>query len=263
MSDPRSTPPSTNDSGDEPTPEKLAERVEEKYDFEDFGPREMAEMTPEEWDAAFDEAAWITGTELLDRVEADLRNRIAERDVFAVLERETVEAGDDGAGGTEEALLAYSDEGWAYVYDDGTVEGSGTVLRDVKPTVALASMDEYEVPDPPEGEALPTPEEIAEGSGDLGNVVMQVVAAIQLLAGVALLVAWIAFALPVVAGLAAFGFLLFGAFMFLLVANARLSDRFRAAEYRDRLREVGVESGDRPDFLPEPGRPAEEPDEGE
>ena len=258
MSDPRSSAPSTADDADEPTPEELAERVEEKYDFENFGPREMAEMTPEEWDAAFDPDTWITGPELLDRVEADLQNRIADRDVFAVLERETIEVGDSH----EEVLMAYSDEGWAYVYEDGTVEGSGTVLRDVKPTVALASMDEYEVPEPPEGRVLPTPGEIAEGSGDLGNVMMQVIAGIQLVAGLALLVAWIAFSLPAVAGLAGFGFLLFGAFMFLVVANARLSDRFRAAEYRDRLREAGVESGDRPDFLPEPGRQREEPDDG-
>jgi hypothetical protein len=275
MSDPRSSAPSTaDDTGEDSTPEELAERVEEKYDFENFGPRDMAEMTPEEWEAVFDPDSWITGPELLNRVEADLRNRIAERDVFAVLERETVggdvadsegadgERSDPETGDSEEVLVAYSDEGWAYVYEDGTVEGSGTVLRDVKPSVALASMDDYEVSDPPEGTALPTPEEIAEGSGDLGNVMMQVVGGIQILAGLGLLVAWIALSLPVVAGIAAFGFLLFGVFVFLLVANARLSDRFRAAEYRDRLRAAGVESGDRPEFLPQPGRRSDETDDG-
>jgi hypothetical protein len=33
------------------------------------------------------------------------------------------------------------------------------------------------------------------------------------------------------------------------VANARLSDKFRAEEFRNRLRAVGLEDGDRPDFL--------------
>ena len=251
MSDPRSTESSEPGETEEYSKAELAERVEEKYDFENFGPREMAEMTPEEWEAAFDSDAWITGRKLLDRVEADLHQRIANRDVFAVLERELANG--------EDHLLAYSDEGYAIVYEDGSIEGSGTVLRDVKPSVALASMDDYDVPEVPEGRTLPTPEEVAEGSGDLGNVVIQAVAGIQVFAGLALLVAWIAFALPIIAGIAAFGFLLFGVLLFVLVANARLSDRFRAAEYRDRLRAVGVESGERPDFFP----PVGERDDGQ
>jgi hypothetical protein len=223
---------------DRPSPEE----VEAKYDFEDFGPREMAEMSYEEWEVAFDHDSWITGEELLDRAEADLKSRVADRDVFAVVER--IEQ--DG----EPRLVAYSDEGYAVVYPDGTVEGSGTVLRDVKPTIALASMESYEVPEPPEGDVLPDPAEVPEGSGKLGNQLMQVVAAVHVLAGVALFAAWIAVGLPIVAAVAAGGFLLFGVFVFLLVANARLSDRFRAEEYRNRLRAVGMEDGDRPEFLP-------------
>lgn len=38
--------------------------------------------------------------------------------------------------------------------------------------------------------------------------------------------------------------------IFLVVANARLSDRFRAEEYRERLRAGGVDTDERPDFLP-------------
>ncbi|WP_232820595.1 DUF7319 domain-containing protein [Halorussus litoreus] len=226
--------------------------IEERYDFEDFGPRDMAEMSYEEWEAAFDPDSWITGPRLLDRVEADLQNRVANRDVFAVLER--IER--DG----EPQLLAYSDEGYAVVYPDGSVEGSGTVLRDVKPSVALASMDSYEVPDPPEGDALPDPAEVPEGSGELGNRLMQIIGAVHLLAGVALLVAWVALALPLVAAVAAVGFLLFGVFVFLLVANARLSDRFRAEEYRNRLRAVGIDDEERPEFLPD-GEDGPESDE--
>jgi hypothetical protein len=51
------------------------------------------------------------------------------------------------------------------------------------------------------------------------------------------------------------GFLTIGLILFTVVANARLSDRFRAEEYRNRLRAIGLESGERPDFVPiEDGR---------
>ncbi|WP_205254478.1 MULTISPECIES: hypothetical protein [Halorussus] len=226
---------------DRPSPEE----VEEKYDFEDFGPRDMAEMSYEEWEVAFDHDSWITGDALLDRVEADLKSRVADRDVFAVVERIEQEG--------EPQLLAYSDEGYAVVYPDGSVEGSGTVLRDVKPSVALSSMESYEVPEVPEGDVLPDPAEVPEGSGQLGNQLMQVVAGVHVLAGVALFAAWIAMGLPLVAAVAAVGFFVFGVFVFLLVANARLSDRFRAEEYRNRLRAVGLDDDERPEFLPGEG----------
>ncbi|MFC4449700.1 DUF7319 domain-containing protein [Halorussus aquaticus] len=228
---------SPDEDGDRPTPEE----VEERYDFEDFGPRDMAEMSYEEWQVAFDHDSWITGEQLLDRVEDDLNSRVADRDVFAVVERIEREG--------QPQLLAYSDEGYAVVYPDGSVEGSGTVLRDVKPSVALASMESYEVPEPPEGDVLPDPAEVPEGSGKLGNQLMQVIAAVHVLAGVALFAAWIVVGLPIVAAVAALGFLFFGVFVFLLVANARLSDRFRAEEYRNRLRAVGLEDDERPEFL--------------
>jgi hypothetical protein len=82
---------------------------------------------------------------------------------------------------------------------------------------------------------------------------MQIIAAVHVLAGVALFVAWIAVGLPIVAAVASLGFFFFGVFVFLLVANARLSDRFRAEEYRNRLRAVGLEDDERPDFLPGEG----------
>ncbi|WP_435179416.1 DUF7319 domain-containing protein [Halorussus sp. AFM4] len=236
----RGEPPADADR-ERPSPEE----VEEKYDFENFGPRDMAEMSYEEWEVAFDHDSWITGDALLDRVEADLKSRVADRDVFAVVER--IER--DG----ESQLLAYSDEGYAVVYPDGSVEGSGTVLRDVKPSVALSSMESYEVPEMPEGDVLPDPAEVPEGSGKLGNQLMQVVAGVHVLAGIALFAAWIAMGLPLVAAVAAFGFAIFGVFVFLLVANARLSDRFRAEEYRNRLRAVGLEDDERPEFLPGEG----------
>lgn len=241
--------------------EELRREVEQEYDFEEFGPQDMAEMSFEEWDAAFDHDSWITGEDLLDRVEADLKSRVADRDVFAVVERveaDELERVDDDElqhveEGDEPRLLAYSDEGYAVVYPDGSVEGSGTVLRDVKPSVALASMDDYEVPEMPEGDVLPDPAEVPEGSGRLGDQLMQVVAAVHVLAGVALFVAWITVGLPLVAAVAAVGFFVFGVFVFLLVANARLSDRFRAEEYRNRLRAVGLEDDERPAFLEDGG----------
>ena len=239
-------PKRTDESEDAKT---LRREVEEKYDFENFGPQDMAEMSYEEWDAAFDAGTWITGEELLERVEADLKNRVADRDVFAVVERIEREG--------VPLLLAYSDEGYAVVHPDGSIEGRGTVLRDVKPSVALASMDSYEVPDAPDGDTLPDPAEVPEGSGELGNQLMQVIAAVHFVAGVGLLLSGPLFGVGgqglVIAVVAGIGFLVFSVFVFLVVANARLSDRFRAEEYRNRLRAVGIEGDDRPAFLDEEG----------
>jgi len=223
--------------------EALRAEVEAEYDFDNFGPSDMARMSPEEWDVSFDPETWTTGAALLDRVEDELKSRIASREVFAVLERvrET-----DG-----ERVLAYSDAGYAIVYPDGTIEGRGTVLEDVKPTVALCSMPEYEPAEPPENYALPAPEEVPERSGELGNVVMQVVAALQLIAGIVLLGAWLFTDLStLIAPTMALVFLAIAVFLFVTVANARLSDRFRSEEYRERLRSVQLERGERPDFVP-------------
>lgn len=215
----------------------------EEFDFEDFGPEDMARMSADEWDAAFDPDSWITGEELIDRVEDDLKNRIANRDVFAVLERF------EGPP----RLLAYSDEGYAIVYPDGSVEGEGTVVRDVKPTVALCSMDDYEVPDPPENWSLPDPDEVPEGSGDLGNQMLQVIAFGLLLAGIGAFVGLFVGNVgqsAVIVLIVALLFVLASVFLFIVVANARLSDRFRATEYQNRLRAAGVQSAERPDFVP-------------
>lgn len=230
--------------------ESLRREVEAKYDFEDFGPEDMAEMSADEWEAAFDPETWVVGPELLDRVEQDLKGRIATRDVFAVVERfET-------AG--EERLVAYSDEGYAIVAPDGSVEGRGTVLRDVKPTVALCSMDSYDVPDAPDDVSLPDPDDVPEGTGQLGNNLLQFVAFAQILTGLGLLAAWLfTDAVPTPRGVVnlvppvvSLVFVGIGVFLFAVVANARLSDRFRAEEFRNRLRAVGVDEDDRPDFLP-------------
>ncbi|MFB6107416.1 MAG: hypothetical protein ABEJ82_01085 [Haloplanus sp.] len=245
-----------SDAGDDPEAEEtpadldaLRERVEERYDFEDFGPSDMASMSLDEWEAAFDPETWIVGEELLDRVEADLEHRVATREVFAVVER--VGEGED------DRVVAYSDEGYAVVAPDGTVEGEGTVLRDVEPTVVLCSMDTYEVPDPPADGGLPQPREVVEGTGQLGNNVLQVVAGAQLLTGVGLLVLWsFTDAVPSPRGYAnlvvptvALVFVGIALFLFTVVANARLSDRFRAEEYRNRLRALGLGEGDPPEDL--------------
>lgn len=226
---------------------ELRRAVEENYDFEDFDAAEMAEMSRDEWEAVFDADTWVTGEALLDRVDRDLRASVERRDVFAVVERDVV-ATDDGP---EPVVLAYSDEGYAVVYPDGTVEGRGTVLRDVKPVVALCSMPDYE-PNSPVGDGtLPEPETVSGGETELGNRVMQVVGVIQLVAGGVLVIAWIAYELSIIVPVVAVGFLLFGIFVLGLVANARLADRFRAEEYRERLRSTGVGEGDRPSFVPE------------
>ncbi|WP_436923773.1 DUF7319 domain-containing protein [Halosimplex amylolyticum] len=240
--------------------EALREQVEAEYDFEDFGPADMESMSADEWEAVFDPDSWITGQELLDRIEADLKRRVADREVFARIERQ------------DDRILAYSDEGYATVYADGSVEGHGTVLRDVKPTVALASMDSYEVPEAPPEDLLPEPQEVPEGSGELGNTMLQVVAGFQVLAGVLLVVGWLVISIGLVEppgggsvrslnviGMLVAGvvFLGIGLLLFTVVANARLSDKFRAEEYRNRLRAVELEPDERPDFLPDDGAATE------
>jgi hypothetical protein len=244
----------------------LREQVEAEYDFDDFGPADMARMSGEEWEAAFDPESWITGGELLDRVEDELNQRVADREVFARLERRN------------DRILAYSDTGYATIYADGTVEGRGTVLRDVKPTVALCSMESYDPPeDPPEG-TLPEPQEVPEGSGQLGNWMLQAVAGAQVLAGLVLVGAWLLMTVGLltppggasvrslnVIGMLVAGVLFvgIGIFLFTVVANARLSDRFRAEEYRNRLRAVDLEPGERPEVLPDEERAALEDRESE
>ncbi|WP_396610332.1 hypothetical protein ACH9L7_08720 [Haloferax sp. S1W] len=242
--EPESSEAGVDDTVSEDELEALRREVESKYDFENFGPADMAKMSVKEWEAAFDPNSWIVGEELLDRVEEELRYRVAIREVFAVLERVT----ENG----EPRILAYSDEGYAVVYPDGSVEGEGTVLRDVKPTVALCSMDDFEVNSAPANVALPGPDEVAQGSGDLGNKMLQIVAFGQILGGLALLGGWVVLSAvdSIVAPVVGFGFLLVGIFLFVVVANARLSDRFRAEEYRDRLRAIGLEEGERPEFVP-------------
>ncbi len=239
-------------SDDEVSDEELLEEIEAQYDFDDFGPSDMEDMSIDEWEAAFDPQSWITGGELIDRVEQELLTRIAQREVFAVLER--VDAGDDG-----ELLIAYSDQDYALIFPDGTVEGTGTVLRDVKPTVALCSMEEYDPQVPPEGDfLLPRPDEVPERSSEVGNLMIQVIAGAQMLAGLGLLGTSLylgitgsgATGTPLITGVAGLAFVVIAVFLFITVANARLSDRFRSEEYKQRLRKVGLEDGERPDFLP-------------
>lgn len=215
--------------------------------FEEFGPADFAEMSRAEWEAAFDPETWITGARLLDRVADELRSRVADRTLFAVVERIHL----DG----EEAVLAYTDVSYAVVSPDGTVDGEGTLRGEVESTVALCAMPAYEPEVPPPGPLLPDPATVTSGSGDLGNRLLQAVAAVQFLAGLGLLLSPLVVSgtgrgtalLTTVVGLAFVGI---AVVLFVLVANARLSDRFRAAEYRQRLAAAGVGRDGRPDFLP-------------
>lgn len=233
----------------EPSRSELRTEVQATYDFDSFGPDDMAEMDAAEWEAVFDHDTWITGEALLDRLEADLRQRVADRDVFAQIERE------------EERLLAYSDENYAVVYPDGSIEGEGTVLRDVKPSVALCSMESYDVPDPPDGAVLPDPEDVSEGDGELGNLVVQVLSIVQLLAAVVLL-GYGVLGGSLIGFVAGGGFLAVGLLLLVVVANARLSDAFRAEEYRRRLRDMKRGSDERPHFVPDPGEPVDDRSDG-
>ena len=242
---PGDAPATATREGDEPADadlEELREQVEAKYDFDDFGAADMAEMTPEEWEAAFDPDTWITGDELLERVEAELKSQIADREVFATLEYATL----DG----QRALVAYSDTDYAIVFPDGTVEGRGTVVRDVKPTVALCSMDSYDVAAPPADWSLPEPAELSGERSELGNWMLQLLAFAQLVIGLVAIGIWLVQGLQsqLILGVVGLFLILIAVILFLMVANARLSDRFRIEEYESRLRTIG--SGDRPAFLP-------------
>jgi len=239
------------DDPSELSTEELRRRVEAKYDFDEFGPADMAQMSADEWAAAFDPETWITGVELLDRLERELRANISRREVFAVVER--VGEGDD------DRVVAYSDEGYAIVRPDGSIQGTGTILRDVEPMVALCAMEEYDVPDVADDAGLPHPDTVTQGSGELGNRMLQFIAATTALAGIALFGVWvvslgglvdIGFAGPILITLGLV-FLFIGFVLFVTVANARLSDRMRSAQYRDRLRAVGAGSTERPEFLPD------------
>jgi len=140
--------------GDEDAVEALRRRVNEEYDFEEFTPADMAEMSAAEWEAVFDPETWITGERLIDRIETDLTQRVARRDVFAVVERLD-----------PERLVAYSDSSYAIVHGSGRIEGEGSMLREIEPILALCAMEEYEVEGSPIEEPLPRPGEIETGSG--------------------------------------------------------------------------------------------------
>ena len=244
----RSVPPQASTMSDTPgddeaAVEALRREVEERYDFEAFTPDDMAEMSPEEWEAVFDPETWITGEALLSRLETDLRRRVSERDLFAVVDR------------PDDRVVAYSDRGYAIVHGSGRVEGEGAILREIEPIVALCAMEEYEVTEPSVERPLPDPEAVDVGSGRLGHVLLQSVATAQVLGGVGLLVAPLFTTLPgrgtvVLTTAAGLGFLVFGVVLFVLVANARLSGRFQAEEYRNRLEAAGVGRDERPDFVP-------------
>jgi len=244
------------DSEEPAVSRSLRETVEAKYDFDDFGPADMAEMSVEEWEAAFDPDTWISGLPLIDRIEDELRNRIVRGDLFAVVERHSV--------GGDSRLLIYTDAEYTIVFPDGRVEGDGAISREVEPVVALCSMDSYEVSSPPPDAGLPEPASIEPGSGGLGHRLLLTVAAIHALAGVALVVSPLFLrlgpgtgALTTVLGALFIGI---GIVLGVLVANARLSDRFRATAFRDRLEAAGVGSDERPDFLP-PMEAGERPSE--
>jgi len=97
---------------------------------------------------------------------------------------------------------------------------------------------------------------------------LQIVAGVMSLAGLALLVASVysvaaSYGASALGGLSSAGggslavmvvigfvFLGVGLTLFATVANARLSDTFRAEEYRERLRNMGLDDGQRPGFLP-------------
>lgn len=240
--------PAGTDTDEDESPKALTrEEVEARYDFNSFTPAQLDRMTVEEWEAAFDPESWVTGPELLDRVQAELADRVVRRVMFAVVER--IERGG------EEHVLAYSDTEYAFVGPGGGVEGKGALRSEVEAVVVLCAMDEYEPPELPEGPLLPHPDEVAQGSGQLGNRLLMLLAGALLIAGSALLVSPLLVDLggrgsALLTTVSGIGFAVVGLLLFLLVANARLSDRFRAEEYRRRLQAAGVGTDERPEFVP-------------
>jgi hypothetical protein len=114
-------------------------------------------------------------------------------------------------------------------------------------------MPDYEVDEPPADADLPEPTAVPEGGGELGNWMLQLVAFALLGGGLVLVGASLAGFVGtaiIVALVAGIGFLAAGVFLFLTVANARLAERFRADEFRNRLRAAGVDGDERPAFVP-------------
>jgi hypothetical protein len=95
---------------------------------------------------------------------------------------------------------------------------------------------------------------------------LQVIAGVQLFAGLVMIGGGILAVFRVIGGagtnieglfVGGIAFIAISLVLFFTVANARLSDTFRAEEYRDRLRAVGLEDGERPEFVPEIGEDQE------
>lgn len=230
------------DSGRSDKGEAPDDLPDDPVNFENFGPAEMRKLSPDEWEEAFDPDSWITGRELIGRVERDLKSRIAFRDLFANVRLLT-----------DNRLLVYSDNGYAIVKPDGSVTGDGTIYDEVTTSVVLCAMDDYDVPDPPTDWALPKPEAVQERSGELGNIMMQVLAVGLLLAGIVMIVSaaiGVAGRAPIILVIIGFLFLAGSIVLLVIVANARLSARFRAEEYRDRLRRIHAGTNTVPSFVP-------------
>ncbi|PYZ02687.1 hypothetical protein C8039_03785 [Halogeometricum sp. wsp3] len=119
--------------------EALRKQVETD-DFDNFGPSDMVELAAEEWDVAFDENPGSpptnSSTELRGTCETAWRTVMCS---LASSRRQD-----------QPRVLVYSDEGYALVTPDGDLQGEGTVYRDVRPTLVLCSMDDFEVAEPPE-----------------------------------------------------------------------------------------------------------------
>jgi hypothetical protein len=122
------------------------------------------------------------------------------------------------------------------------------------PVVAVCTKEKFKVTEPPANADLPSPKTVKPGSGGLSRRLLLVVGVIRVIAGVVLLVSPVIVRLGPGAGAftAVIGLIFVGVGVLLgvLVANARLADRFRAAEYRERLEAAGVGSDQRPAFLP-------------
>ncbi len=190
----------------------------------------------------------IVGTDLLDRIEADTKDRIRRRNILAMIERISIE----GTG----HILIYDDLGYALVEPDGSVSGIGSIRTEIENVVVLCSMSSYDVPELLNGNFLPKISSTYKPANQIGNKLLQTLSFSFFIIGFILLISPIfinfyASSATILTTISGLGFILTSLFIITLVIHSRLSDRFRSSEYQNRLKNIGIGSNSRPSFIPQ------------
>lgn len=190
----------------------------------------------------------IVGLDLIDRIEADTKDRIRRRNILAMIERISIEGIDH--------ILIYDDLGYAIVEPDGSVSGIGSIRAEMENVVVLCSMSNYDVPELIKDNFLPNISSTYKPPNQIGNKLLQILSLSFFIIGCTLLVSPIflnfyASSATILTTISGFGFILISLFITTMVVHSRLSDRFRSSEYQNRLKNIGIGSNSRPSFIPQ------------